>query len=99
MLACGWTLDTHSGLAKACVIAKVNGTPWDLTRVLEEDCTVELIKFSDPEGRDTFWHSSAHILGQVSENHIFCVVVCPSPRSMSRMSFQHHLRLVPRRHV
>lgn len=57
------------------MIAKVNGTPWDLTRVLEEDCTVELIKFSDPEGRDTFWHSSAHILGQVNENHVFFVIV------------------------
>jgi threonyl-tRNA synthetase len=49
------------------VIAKVNGTPWDLTRVLEDDCTLELLKFTDDEGRDTFWHSSAHILGQALE--------------------------------
>ena len=45
------------GLAEASVIAKVNGNGWDMKRPLEGDCTLELIKFTDPEGRDTFWHS------------------------------------------
>lgn len=51
------------------MIAKVNGTPWDLTRVFEEDSSLELVKFDDHEGKDTFWHSSAHILGQALELH------------------------------
>lgn len=59
----------RAGLAKACIIAKVNDIPWDLTRVLEEDCTLQLVKFTDEEGKDTFWHSSAHILGQALELH------------------------------
>lgn len=39
----------------------------DLERPLEGDCTFELIEFDCPEGREVFWHSSAHILGQALE--------------------------------
>jgi hypothetical protein len=45
--------------------SKVSGSLWDMTRPLEEDCELKLFKFEDDEGRDTFWHSSAHILGEV----------------------------------
>lgn len=55
------------GLADATVIAKVNGDLWDLDRPLEGDCTLQLIKFDDPEGQAVFWHSSAHILGEAME--------------------------------
>ena len=41
---------------------------WDVNRVLEGDCEMKLFKFDDPEGKETFWHSSAHILGQTLEN-------------------------------
>ncbi|SPQ96154.1 unnamed protein product (mitochondrion) [Plasmodiophora brassicae] len=54
-------------LAKSIVIAKVNGKLWDLTRPLEQDSTVEFFKFDSPEGRDVFWHSSAHVLGEALE--------------------------------
>jgi len=36
---------------------------WDLTRPLEGDCSIELIKFDDPRGQQVFWHSSAHMMG------------------------------------
>jgi len=39
-----------------------------MNRVLEGTCELFLYKFDNPEGRETFWHSSAHILGQVLEN-------------------------------
>lgn len=52
-------------LAANALIAKVNGVLWDMTRPLEGDCELQIFKFEDDEGRDTFWHSSAHILGQV----------------------------------
>lgn len=39
------------------------GVLWDLTRPLEGSCRLELLKFDDPRGRDTFWHSSSHMLG------------------------------------
>lgn len=55
------------GLSQSAVVAKVNGTLWDMTRPLEDDSTLELIKFDDPVGKETFWHSSAHFLGQALE--------------------------------
>lgn len=46
---------------------KGEGDLWDMGRPLEGDCKLVFYKFEDDEGRDTFWHSSAHILGQVGE--------------------------------
>ncbi|GAB4858821.1 hypothetical protein Ancab_010299 [Ancistrocladus abbreviatus] len=39
---------------------------------LEGDCELKLFTFEDDEGRDTFWHSSAHILGQSLEMEYGC---------------------------
>lgn len=41
----------------------------DLNAPLEGDCTLELLKFESPEGQETFWHSSAHILGRSLEKN------------------------------
>ncbi|ONK78917.1 uncharacterized protein A4U43_C01F980 [Asparagus officinalis] len=60
------------GLASNCLIAEVNGVLWDMARPLEEDCTLKLFKFDSDEGRDTFWHSSAHILGEALEREYGC---------------------------
>lgn len=54
-------------LAKKVVVAKVDNKVWDLARPLEGDCSLELMTFDSPEGKDTFWHSSAHVLGQALE--------------------------------
>jgi len=62
-VACG----ISKGLADSCVVAKVNGVVWDLDRVFEGDAELELIKFDDEVGQQTFWHSSAHILGEAME--------------------------------
>ena len=57
--------EISSGLAASCLIAQVDDTLWDMGRPLEGDCKLQLFKFDSNEGRDTFWHSSAHILGEV----------------------------------
>ena len=41
---------------------------WDLQRPLEGDCELQLHKFDDPRGKEVFWHSSAHILGEALES-------------------------------
>jgi threonyl-tRNA synthetase len=41
---------------------------WDVNRPLEGSCELKMFKFEDPEGKETFWHSSAHVLGQTLEN-------------------------------
>lgn len=55
------------GLADNTVIAKVNNELWDLDRPLEGDCTLQLLKFDNPEAQAVFWHSSAHIMGEAME--------------------------------
>ncbi|EGW31902.1 uncharacterized protein SPAPADRAFT_61003 [Spathaspora passalidarum NRRL Y-27907] len=55
--------------AERQVIAKVNGTLWDLPRPLEGDVKLEFLDFEHPEGKAVFWHSSAHILGEACECH------------------------------
>ncbi|KAF7829382.1 threonine--tRNA ligase, mitochondrial 1 [Senna tora] len=64
--------EISKNLAANALIAKVNGVLWDMTRPLEDDCELQIFKFEDDEGRDTFWHSSAHILGQALEVEYGC---------------------------
>ena len=40
---------------------------WDASRPLEGDCELQLLKFDDPRGKEVFWHSTAHMLGQALE--------------------------------
>lgn len=54
------------------VISKVNGELWDLTRPLEGDANLEFLDFEHPEGKQVFWHSSAHVLGEACECHYGC---------------------------
>ena len=56
-------LGISKGLASKAVVAKVNGAVWDLTRPLEEDCSLEICTFDCKDGQETFWHSSSHLLG------------------------------------
>ncbi|KAL2349384.1 hypothetical protein Fmac_003384 [Flemingia macrophylla] len=64
--------EISKNLASNALIAKVNGMLWDMTRPLEDHCHLQIFKFDDDEGRDTFWHSSAHILGQSLETEYGC---------------------------
>eukprot|EP00002_Diphylleia_rotans_P009432 TRINITY_DN1965_c0_g1_i1.p1 TRINITY_DN1965_c0_g1~~TRINITY_DN1965_c0_g1_i1.p1 ORF type:complete len:690 (+),score=151.82 TRINITY_DN1965_c0_g1_i1:60-2129(+) len=52
---------------KNAIAAKVNRVKWDLFRPLVEDCALEFIFFESDEGKEIFWHSSSHILGQALE--------------------------------
>ncbi|WP_371370695.1 threonine--tRNA ligase [Sporomusa aerivorans] len=51
-------------LAKAALIAKVDGHVTDLSGTLEKDAAVEFLTFEDSEGRDALRHTSSHILAQ-----------------------------------
>jgi hypothetical protein len=57
------------------VVAKVNGKElWDLDRPLEYGCKVSYLPFSSAEGRNVFWHSSAHVLGEAAECNFNCLL-------------------------
>ncbi|MFD2515472.1 threonine--tRNA ligase [Pontibacter locisalis] len=55
------------GLARNVLAAKVNDTVWDLTRPIEADAAVQLLTWNDDLGKNTFWHSSAHLLAEALE--------------------------------
>ncbi|KAL7712739.1 putative threonine--tRNA ligase [Entamoeba marina] len=55
-------------------VAKVNDKLWDLNRPFESDSTLSFVTFDEDEGRDTFWHSTAHLLGQAMETLYKCVL-------------------------
>lgn len=44
-------VSSSQGLADNTVIAKVNGAVWDLDRPLEDDCSLQLLKFDDEEAQ------------------------------------------------
>ena len=56
--------DISEGLARAVISAKVNGVVVEKTRPIVEDAALQLLTWQDPEGKATFWHSSAHILAE-----------------------------------
>ncbi|KAJ7594050.1 threonyl-tRNA synthetase [Mycena floridula] len=64
--------ELSKSLSERVVIAKVDGVLWDLERVLESSCNLELLEFENEEAKKVFWHSSAHVLGESAERHYGC---------------------------
>lgn len=55
------------GLARNVISAIVNGTKTELHTPISRDANLRLLTWEDDEGKQTFWHSSAHILAQTLE--------------------------------
>jgi threonyl-tRNA synthetase len=51
-----------SRLAEAAVAIKVDNELYDLDRQINSNAKIRILTFDDPEGRDVFHHSSAHLL-------------------------------------
>jgi len=60
-------MSISEGLARNVLSTKVNGQVWDSTRPIDEDSHIQLLTWNDPEGQNTFWHSSAHLLAEALE--------------------------------
>jgi threonyl-tRNA synthetase len=56
------------GLARKVLAADVNGQVWDATRPINEDVAVKLLTWEDNGGKNTFWHSSAHLMAEAIES-------------------------------
>jgi len=55
------------GLAKKVIVASVNNQIWDTNRPITTDCSLKLLTWNDAEGKNTFWHSSAHLMAEAIE--------------------------------
>jgi threonyl-tRNA synthetase len=50
------------------IAAKLNGSPVDLSRALDEDCSLEWVSIDSPEGLDVLRHSTAHLMAQAVQS-------------------------------
>jgi len=57
-----------NSLAREVLSINVNEELWDLNRPIQEDATIKLNKFADPDGKHAFWHSSAHLMAEAIES-------------------------------
>ena len=56
-----------SRLAKEVLSISVNGEVRDLSRSIDSDASIKLHLWDDLQGRETFWHSSAHLMAEAIE--------------------------------
>ena len=55
------------GLARNVLAARVNGEVRDANRPLDGDCSLQLLTWNDADGKNTLWHSSAHLMAEALE--------------------------------
>ena len=55
------------GLARKVLAASVNATVWDASRPINTDASLKLLTWDDADGKNTFWHSSAHLMAEAVE--------------------------------
>jgi threonyl-tRNA synthetase len=55
------------GLARNVLSAKVNNEVWDATRPINNDASLKLLTWNDQDGKETMWHSSAHLMAEALE--------------------------------
>lgn len=53
-----------SRLAKEALSVEVNGEVWDLSRPIINDAQLKIFKWDDDAGKQTYWHSSAHLMAE-----------------------------------
>ncbi len=56
------------GLARMSLGIFVNGDPYDLSRPITNDATIRIVTFNDDDGKQIFWHSTAHLMAEALES-------------------------------
>lgn len=57
-------MDISEGLARAACAGEVNGKVVDLRTVVDQDCELNILTASDPEGLRTVRHTCSHVLAE-----------------------------------
>jgi threonyl-tRNA synthetase len=65
--ALGVASSISEGLARNVLAAKINGEVKDATLPINDDVSLQLLTWSDDEGKSTMWHSSAHLMAEALE--------------------------------
>ncbi|HEV3269893.1 MAG TPA: threonine--tRNA ligase [Candidatus Rhabdochlamydia sp.] len=54
----------HKAAPDQSLAVRINGVIYDLSSILHEGDQIHLIDFESKEGKEIFWHTSAHVLAQ-----------------------------------
>jgi threonyl-tRNA synthetase len=57
-------MSISQGLAREAVGIMVNDKKYDLSRPINEDAHIKILTFDSPEGKEIYWHSSAHLMAE-----------------------------------
>jgi threonyl-tRNA synthetase len=60
-------ISISEGLARNVLSASVNGEVWDASRPINKDASLTLHTWQDKQGKESFWHSSAHLMAEALE--------------------------------
>ncbi|MAZ54666.1 MAG: threonine--tRNA ligase [Flavobacteriales bacterium] len=55
------------GLARNVLACQIDDKVWDVNRPIEKDCEFKLLTWNDELGKQTMWHSSAHLMAEALE--------------------------------
>ena len=55
------------GLARNALAIELDGDVIELSRPIDRDGSIRILTWSDTKGKNTFWHSSAHLLAEALE--------------------------------
>jgi threonyl-tRNA synthetase len=80
-------LSISEGLARNCVVAEVNHRLTDMGTRIEEDATIRLITWKDPEAHDVLLHSTAHVMAQAVQRIYSDVKVTIGPAIENRFYY------------
>ena len=61
-------LSISEGLARNVLSAEVNGEVWDSNRPITKSAQVKLLTWNDEKGKETMWHSSAHLMAEAIQH-------------------------------
>ena len=57
-----------NGLAREALAVEVNGEVRDLSRAIQTDSSIKILKWQDGGGKYAYWHSSAHLMAEAIES-------------------------------
>ena len=55
------------GLARNALAIELNAEVIELSRPINSDGAIKILTWTDAKGKNTFWHSSAHLLAEALE--------------------------------
>jgi len=60
--------EISQSLHRDALVIQVHDEVWDLSRKIDADAEVKILKWTDKGGKEAFWHSSAHLMAEAVES-------------------------------